>query len=46
MEKDELEFFTGDIIEVIEPNNDEGWSKGMLRGITGVFPSNYVKPID
>ena len=42
-EVDELEFYKGDIIEVIEGDN-EGWSKGFLRGIQGMFPSNYVEP--
>ena len=42
-ESDELEFYKGDIIEVLEGDN-EGWSKGMLRGIQGMFPSNYVEP--
>lgn len=42
-ESDELEFYKGDIIEVLKGDN-EGWSKGMLRGVQGMFPSNYVEP--
>ena len=44
-EPDELTFYEGDIIEVLEPDSD-GWSKGILRGILGIFPSNYVKPLE
>jgi hypothetical protein len=42
---DELEFFVGDIIEVLEPD-DQGWSKGLLRGVQGLYPTNYVKPVE
>ncbi|XP_069545492.1 GRB2-related adapter protein 2b [Brachyistius frenatus] len=43
-ETDELEFNTGDIITVLE-FSDEVWWKGQLRGKTGLFPSNYTKPL-
>ncbi|KAI3353468.1 hypothetical protein L3Q82_019994 [Scortum barcoo] len=43
-ETDELEFNTGDIIEVLECS-DQAWWKGQLRGKTGLFPSNYTNPI-
>ncbi|TMS22962.1 GRB2-related adaptor protein 2 [Larimichthys crocea] len=43
-ERDELEFNAGDIIEVLE-SSDKDWWKGKLRGKTGLFPSNYIKPI-
>ena len=41
----ELEFKYGDVIEVLESDN-AGWSKGVLRDVVGIFPSNYVKPFD
>ncbi|XP_044044871.1 GRB2-related adapter protein 2b isoform X2 [Siniperca chuatsi] len=43
-ETDELEFNAGDIIKVLECS-DQAWWKGQLRGKTGLFPSNYTKPI-
>ncbi|XP_026214602.1 GRB2-related adapter protein 2b [Anabas testudineus] len=43
-EPDELEFSTGDIIQVLD-SSDETWWKGQLRGKTGLFPTNYTKPI-
>lgn len=43
-ETDELGFNAGDIIKVLECS-DQAWWKGQLRGKTGLFPSNYTKPI-
>ncbi|KAL7405224.1 hypothetical protein ABVT39_025513 [Epinephelus coioides] len=43
-EMDELQFNAGDIINILECS-DEAWWKGELRGKTGLFPSNYTKPI-
>ncbi|KAM4612031.1 GRB2-related adapter protein 2b isoform 2-T2 [Polymixia lowei] len=43
-EKDELDFSAGDIIEVLE-QSDPSWWKGQLRGQTGLFPSNYTRPV-
>ncbi len=41
----ELEFYAGDVIEVLEEDS-EGWSKGLLKGIQGMFPTNYVEPYE
>jgi len=38
---DELPFLKGDIIVVLE-KNDDGWWKGDLNGKIGMFPSNYT----
>ncbi|XP_067354284.1 GRB2-related adapter protein 2b isoform X2 [Channa argus] len=43
-EADELDFDAGDIINVLECS-DQSWWKGQLRGKTGLFPTNYTKPI-
>jgi len=42
--EDELELNADDVIEVLE-EVEEGWWKGVLRGRTGVFPSNFVEII-
>ncbi|XP_074487013.1 GRB2-related adapter protein 2b isoform X2 [Sebastes fasciatus] len=43
-ETDELQFNAGDVITVLE-SSDEAWWRGQLRGKTGLFPSNFTKPI-
>ncbi|KAM6436081.1 GRB2-related adapter protein 2 isoform 2-T2 [Liasis olivaceus] len=45
VEGDELGFCTGDVIEVLD-NSDEHWWKGCLHGKLGLFPANYVQPIN
>ncbi len=42
--EDELTFQEGDVIFVVK-KNDDGWFEGVLRGVTGLFPGNYVEPI-
>ncbi|XP_067863249.1 abl interactor 1a isoform X6 [Heptranchias perlo] len=42
--EDELSFMEGAIIYVIK-KNDDGWYEGVINGITGLFPGNYVEPI-
>uniref|UniRef100_H3DK01 Osteoclast-stimulating factor 1 n=1 Tax=Tetraodon nigroviridis TaxID=99883 RepID=H3DK01_TETNG len=39
---DEMSFTTGQIISVLDKNNPDWW-KGELNGVTGLFPTNYVK---
>lgn len=40
---DELSFQENAVIYVIR-KNDDGWWEGVLNGITGLFPGNYVEP--
>ena len=40
---DELSFQENSVIYVIK-KNDDGWYEGVLGGITGLFPGNYVEP--
>ncbi|XP_032871935.1 abl interactor 1 isoform X12 [Amblyraja radiata] len=42
--EDELSFMEGSIIYVIK-KNDDGWYEGVINGVTGLFPGNYVEPI-
>lgn len=39
---DEISFLKGQLINVFN-NDDSDWWKGELNGITGLFPTNYVK---
>jgi len=41
---DELSFKENSIIYVIK-KNDDGWFEGLMNGITGLFPGNYVRTI-
>ncbi|KAL8221875.1 UNVERIFIED_CONTAM: hypothetical protein K2H54_074598, partial [Gekko kuhli] len=45
VECDELGFCNGDIIEVLD-NSDPSWWKGCLHGEFGLFPANYVTPVN
>ena len=42
--EDELSFQEGAIIYVIK-KNDDGWYEGVMNGVTGRFPGNYVESI-
>ena len=39
-EQGDLSFVAGDVIEVT--SRDGEWWKGELRGVSGIFPANYV----
>lgn len=41
--EDELSFQESSIIYVLK-KNDDGWWEGVMDGITGLFPGNYVEP--
>ncbi|XP_067344723.1 intersectin-2b isoform X2 [Channa argus] len=40
--QDEMSFSSGQLINVLDKNNPDWW-KGEINGITGLFPTNYVK---
>jgi hypothetical protein len=40
---DELTFSENAVIYVIR-KNDDGWWEGVMDGVTGLFPHNYVEP--
>ena len=39
---DELTFIENQIIYVIK-KNDDGWFEGVMEGVRGLFPGNYVE---
>lgn len=41
--EDELSFQESAVIYVLK-KNDDGWWEGVMDGITGLFPGNYVEP--
>ena len=41
---DELTFVTGAIIYVVK-KNDDGWYEGVMNGMNGLFPGNYVESV-
>uniref|UniRef100_A0A914GZU7 Splicing factor 3B subunit 6 n=1 Tax=Globodera rostochiensis TaxID=31243 RepID=A0A914GZU7_GLORO len=41
---DELHLYQGALVYVLRKNED-GWFEGVMDGITGLFPGNYVQPI-
>ncbi|XP_023224256.1 abl interactor 2 isoform X3 [Centruroides vittatus] len=41
--EDELSFSENSVIYVIK-KNDDGWYEGVMDGVTGLFPGNYVEP--
>ncbi len=40
--EDELTLSEGSIIYVLK-KNDDGWWEGIMNGVTGLFPGNYVE---
>jgi len=44
-EDDELSFIKGDIITVISKDTTDWWT-GELKNAIGIFPSNFVEPMD
>ena len=42
---DELSFAEGSVIYVTKVN-DDGWYEGILDGKRGLFPGNYVQPLE
>ncbi len=40
--EDELSFSEGSTIYVLK-KNDDGWWEGVMNGVTGLFPGNYVE---
>ena len=42
---DELSFVEGSVIYVMKVN-DDGWYEGILDGKRGLFPGNYVQPLE
>ena len=43
---DELSFCVGDIITLHSEDAGDGWYFGSCSGRMGVFPANYVEPLE
>ena len=43
---DELAFNEGDIIDVLDADDDDWWTGRTQSGSVGTFPSNYVTRLD
>jgi len=41
---DELRLYQGATVYVLKKNED-GWFEGVMDGITGLFPGNYVQTL-
>jgi hypothetical protein len=42
-DKEELSFAAGDVVTELEPQDDQGWAKGMdTKGRIGFYPAHYV----
>eukprot|EP01100_Stratorugosa_tubuloviscum_P002339 TRINITY_DN1546_c0_g3_i3.p1 TRINITY_DN1546_c0_g3~~TRINITY_DN1546_c0_g3_i3.p1 ORF type:complete len:254 (+),score=160.57 TRINITY_DN1546_c0_g3_i3:135-896(+) len=41
----DLPFYVGDIINVLDQSDPDGWWQGELNGYVGVFPMNFVEQI-
>ena len=44
-EEDELSFKVGDIITQLSSEDGQGWCKGTLNGVEGLFPAKWVEPV-
>ena len=42
---DELSFTEGAVIYVVK-KNDDGWYEGVMDGVAGLFPGNYVESLN
>ncbi|XP_063791005.1 GRB2-related adapter protein [Pseudophryne corroboree] len=42
-EKDELPFSKGDILKILNMEDDQNWYKAELNGMEGYVPKNYIK---
>ncbi len=45
-EENELSFGVDDVICVLKVYPNSQWCKGMLKGMVGLFPTNFCVPIE
>jgi len=46
MRDDELDIIQGDIITILQDEDEDGWAYGEVEGKTGYFPYSFVKKYD
>jgi len=44
--EDELDIIQGDIITIVQEEDEDGWAYGEIEGKTGYFPYSFVKKYD
>lgn len=44
-EEDELTLSPGDLLTIVELDEDDGWHRGLHNGLVGLFPANVTNSL-